>query len=151
MRSLPVKSFLAENLHGWALPISSVNDDNMLTAMGLTSAERNAIEGLRNAARTVDGTLETEEEQSARAVALLAVNPPPQVGKLQKLTAKWLLRPCEQCRSNSGPWRDHRERRALLLMSSRAFDGALADPLGLRFSGCVRRDLDLRSLHTHSN
>jgi len=93
MRSLPVKSFLAENLHGWALPISSVNEDNMLTAMGLTSAERNAIEGLRNAARTVDGTVETEEEQSARAVALLAVNPPPQVGKLQKLTAKWLLRP----------------------------------------------------------
>ena len=79
----------------WQLPITSVNEDLLLAALGLPVAERNRIEGLQtwhNAAPGVSGRL-TEEQRMNRAIVKLAADPPKEVGRMQTLTTKKLLRP----------------------------------------------------------
>eukprot|EP00966_Prymnesium_polylepis_P198288 4595267-Prymnesium_polylepis.1 len=67
----------------------------LLKQLGLRTAERNKIEGLRSeraASHTASGL--TEEQRSiSTAVARLAADPPPSVGTFQRRTAVCLLRP----------------------------------------------------------
>ena len=98
LRSLPVHTFMSNAPREWALPITSINEDRMLELLGVSQADRNQIEGLRDATAardrsSDDGPTITEEQRTSSAVARLAANPPPQVGPMQRRTAKWLLRP----------------------------------------------------------
>ena len=98
LRSLPISDFCSHNPPAWALPITSMNEDRLLEELGLPPAERNQIEGLQvgNAdPRPGGGTSvgPSVEQLSSRAVARLAANPPPEVGRMQRRTAEWLLRP----------------------------------------------------------
>eukprot|EP00966_Prymnesium_polylepis_P238983 5527145-Prymnesium_polylepis.2 len=63
--------------------------------MSVPRSDRYQIEGLQRARSSTDeGDVGfTAEQQSSRAVAQLASNPPPEVGSLQRRTARWLLRP----------------------------------------------------------
>eukprot|EP00966_Prymnesium_polylepis_P116434 2691243-Prymnesium_polylepis.2 len=45
-RSLPAASFLKAVQPIWVLPISSINEDKLLRALGLSDEERTQIEGL---------------------------------------------------------------------------------------------------------
>eukprot|EP00966_Prymnesium_polylepis_P304238 7029040-Prymnesium_polylepis.1 len=56
----------------WALPISSVNEDRMLTALGLSRTDRVQIEGL-SSIKVRGGLGLTEEQLSSRAVVRLAL------------------------------------------------------------------------------
>ena len=81
----------------WVLPITSVNEDKLLKCLGLSTAERNEIEGLHigrsQPARRAAGATQSEQQQRDRAIARLAADPPPMVGAMQRRTAKNLLRP----------------------------------------------------------
>mmetsp|Transcript_15402 Transcript_15402/g.46245 ORF Transcript_15402/g.46245 Transcript_15402/m.46245 type:complete len:545 (-) Transcript_15402:93-1727(-) len=95
LRSLPVSTLLSVNPPNWALPITSINEDRALAALGLNRAERCQIEGLHLGSSTLGGDYlgATEEQISSRAIARLAADPPPQVGVIQRRVARWLLRP----------------------------------------------------------
>jgi hypothetical protein len=101
LRSVPVSDFLGPSPPVWPLPITSINEDRLLKELGLSNAERSAIEGLQFAqASTPDpsgsGMGLTEEQLSSRAIVRIAATAPPEVGAMQRRTAKWLLRtPCE--------------------------------------------------------
>ena len=70
----------------------------MLKALGLSDFEIEQIEGLGSVSIRGGYGL-TEEQLSSRAVARLAANPTAEVGRMQQLTALWLLRPCKSWRS----------------------------------------------------
>jgi len=92
LRSLPMPVFLGTSLRKWKLPITSVNEDVLLKAIGLSEEERNQIEGLTTI--QMRGSLGlTEAQLSTRAIVRLAVDPPAEVGSLQRRTSNWLLRP----------------------------------------------------------
>jgi len=103
LRSLPVTNFLADDPPRWALPITSMNEDRLLKVLGLSSAARSQIEGLHTQDQKKSATLRdlpandsvgrTLEKKSSQAVVQLASNPPQAVGKLQRKTSSWLLRP----------------------------------------------------------
>jgi len=102
LRSLAVSAFLGDEPPVWPLPITSINEDRLLTELGLSLAKRNQIEGLhfgRDAMqeRMVSGSHHrgglTEEQLSSRAIAQLAADPPAKAGNLQRRTSSWLLRP----------------------------------------------------------
>jgi len=99
IRSEPVTVFLGRADPKWALPITSVNEDRFLKELGLSTMERNLIEGLLGGRSPSDpsGLELTEEQQTMRALVRLAANPPLRVGKMQRRTAKALLRPCKSC------------------------------------------------------
>jgi hypothetical protein len=64
----------------------------LLKAIGLSEEERNQIEGLTTI--QMRGSLGlTEAQLSTRAIVRLAVDPPAEVGSLQRRTSNWLLRP----------------------------------------------------------
>lgn len=77
------------------------SQDRFLKELGLSTVERNLIEGLLGGRSPSDpsGLELTEEQQTMRALLRLAANPPPSVGKMQRRTAQSLLRPCESFRS----------------------------------------------------
>eukprot|EP00966_Prymnesium_polylepis_P334347 7389722-Prymnesium_polylepis.1 len=64
--------------------------------MGVSTLERNLLEGLQASQRRLsgkDGGLDLDVQQlSSQALARLAANPPTKVGRVQRATAKWLLR-----------------------------------------------------------
>jgi len=97
LRSLPVKAFMSGDASKWVLPITSINEDRLLTVMGVVRAECDQIEGLQTRRSTTSGDAEAfgvrEERLSSLAIARLASNPPTKVGYLQRRTCGWLLRP----------------------------------------------------------
>jgi len=98
LRTLPVPIFLSDAPPKWILPITSINEDRLLTELGLPHAERDQIEGLQShqAAATTgehEGLHLTVEQLSSCAIARLAANPPEEVGRMQRRTSGWLLRP----------------------------------------------------------
>ena len=89
LRSEPVPIFLGYAAPKWALPITSFNEDQYLKVLGLSAVQCNLIEGFvsgHSAARD-------EEQQVSHELVRLAANPPPSVGKMQRRTARWLIRP----------------------------------------------------------
>jgi hypothetical protein len=92
LRAEPVSTFLGDSPSSWALPITSMNEDVLLIQLGVSRGERDRIEGIlrRHPSSTV--TL-SEEQQISRAVIRLAADPPLQVGRMQRRTAGWLVRP----------------------------------------------------------
>jgi hypothetical protein len=88
LRSEPIESFLGHAAPKWALPITSCNEDRFLKLLGLPADQRNRIEGLIGRSPAED-----EERQISREIVVLAANPPPSVGQLQRRTARWLIRP----------------------------------------------------------
>jgi len=96
LRSLPYTAFLDGTAPTCPMPISSINEDKLLVAFGLPRSERNQIEDLQRMRRAALVTSPTDHEGaqfSASALARLAANPPPTVGKIQRRTSGWLLRP----------------------------------------------------------
>eukprot|EP00966_Prymnesium_polylepis_P077141 1786886-Prymnesium_polylepis.2 len=93
-------TFLGDAPQPWILPITSVNESRLLKELGLPKAEHNQIVGLRirhvqrvSGASNIWGFWLTEQQISSRAIVRLANNPPPGVGRLQRLTSQRLLRP----------------------------------------------------------
>ena len=95
LRSEPIATFRNHLITSkWELPISSINEDGLLTELGLPIHERYEIEGLLTGRSQADAALSlTEEQQTSRAIVRLAANPPLQVGRVQRRTAEYLLRP----------------------------------------------------------
>lgn len=97
LRSVPLSTFLSEAPRQWVLPITSVNENRFLIEIGLSRSERDVIEGLQTRRASAVGMRDifglTEEQLASRAIARLASNPTPEVGSMQRRTAKWLLRP----------------------------------------------------------
>ena len=93
------RTFLGDVPQPWLLPITSVSESRLLTELGLPAAEQNQILGLRigrakpASGANIWGLWLTEQQISSRAIVRLANNPPPEVGRLQRLTSKRLLRP----------------------------------------------------------
>ena len=80
--------------HNWVLPMTSINESRLLVELGLLQAERSQIQGLQTSLAQTDTTHQLNEEQlSSRAIIRLAVDPPPEVGQMQRRTASQLLRP----------------------------------------------------------
>ncbi|KAL1522821.1 hypothetical protein AB1Y20_017790 [Prymnesium parvum] len=79
------------------LPILSVNERRLLDMLGLSRVDQYLIEGLQvqdiPSAISGDHVMLSEDQLSTRTSARLAADPPPQVGHLQRLTARWLMRP----------------------------------------------------------
>ena len=92
LRSQPVSSFLGGAPPKSEFPITSIPEDRLLRAMGMSAIERNQIEGL---VHDLGGTLSesAEEQQISRAIVRFVATPPPEVGRLQQKTASWPLRP----------------------------------------------------------
>eukprot|EP00966_Prymnesium_polylepis_P244206 5647632-Prymnesium_polylepis.2 len=105
LRSVPFADFLCETTSN--LEIASVNEavpqgleprvDRLLKQLGLPSAERASIEGLRTGGTEMDTVRgsrpKTEEQLAAMVLARLAHDPPMRVGAMQRHTAQKLLRP----------------------------------------------------------
>ena len=106
LQSMPVSKFNLRQFDGCPLPISSINEHQLLLQIGLPKADRCHIEGLKtagvrrtsafsagvaNADHKSDAV--NEETLAARAIARLAADPPDKVGSLQRRSAHWLLRP----------------------------------------------------------
>jgi len=95
VRSAPLTWFLKGGAHhNWVLPMTSINESRLLVELGLLQAERSQIQGLQTSLAQTDTTHQLNEEQlSSRAIIRLAVDPPPEVGQMQRRTASQLLRP----------------------------------------------------------
>jgi len=97
LRSVPLSTFLSEAPRQCVLPMTSVNENRFLIEIGLSRGERDVIEGLQTRRASAVGMRDifglTEEQLASRAIARLASNPTPEVGSMQRRTAKWLLRP----------------------------------------------------------
>jgi len=92
LRSEPIATFMGLSPPRWVLPITSMNEDRFLKLLGISSAERYQLEGLQlGRSSALSGF--TEEQQISHAVIRLTADPPAAVGKLQRLTAQWLVRP----------------------------------------------------------
>ena len=92
VRAEPVSAFVAWSTPKSALPITSFSEDRYLKELGLPAEVRNRLEGLLvGRASSHDG--QTEEQQVSRAIIQLASDPPPTVGKMQRRSARWLMRP----------------------------------------------------------
>lgn len=92
LRSEPISTFMGLHPPRWVLPITSMNEDRFMKLLGISSAERYQLEGLQlGRSSALSGF--TEEQQISRAVIRLTADPPAAVGKLQRLTAQWLVRP----------------------------------------------------------
>ena len=89
MRSRPFKEFCRDKPLAWPLTISSVQEEMLLRAMGLSKHERDELEGLTDKrSMTADA--------AADPILSLAYCPPKETAKLQFLTATKLLRPCKE-------------------------------------------------------
>ena len=87
LRSIPVDVFLSDEPPKDPLPITSIGEDKLLLELGVSRGERDQIEGLAALGDQVEAQL------SARAIVRLAADPAPEVGVMQRRTAKWLTRP----------------------------------------------------------
>mmetsp|Transcript_34887 Transcript_34887/g.96346 ORF Transcript_34887/g.96346 Transcript_34887/m.96346 type:complete len:737 (-) Transcript_34887:487-2697(-) len=106
VRSMPVSAFMSRAVGDYPLPITSINEDRLLLELGLDHEERSQLEGLKvsqkSSARSGSESGLNEERQAARAIVRLAANPPEGVGRLQRRTARWLLRPFPHGARTSG-------------------------------------------------
>jgi len=97
LHSLPVAQFFRRDRPEGPIPITSINEDRLLTELGLSEVERSRLEGLipssSSSLRDEDQHELSQGQLSSRAVVRLACNPPQAVGTIQKLTTSWLLRP----------------------------------------------------------
>ena len=97
LRSVPLATFLAGGPQKWALPITSIPENKLLRELGLSSQERDQIEGLfvrrPSSAGFVVPPGHDHQQLSARAIVRLAADPPGAVGIMQQRTTRWLLRP----------------------------------------------------------
>ena len=98
VRTACCRTWMADAPQPYVLPVTSLNESRMLRALGLPEIEQNQILGLRMRRGAMSSALSgslwlTEQQLSSRAIVRLAGNPPPQVGKLQRLASKRLLRP----------------------------------------------------------
>ena len=94
LRSVALPAFMSSAPSKWLLPITSINEDRMLSLLGLPRAERDQLEGLRAGTMTAAGDRQISDEQiSLSAIIRLTSNPPEEVGRMQRKTARWLLRP----------------------------------------------------------
>ena len=84
IRSLGVEDFFEENKSQWPIPITSINEDKLLTEIGVAPDQRKEIEGLVPARTTVG--------KSMSALAGLAYDPPEKVGHAQRCTTARLAR-----------------------------------------------------------
>ena len=79
-------------------PITSISEPRLLKELGLSPVERNQIQGLTgmtSSSVTVrGGSILTEAQLATIAIVRLAHDPPTSVGKMQRITAEKLLRPC---------------------------------------------------------
>eukprot|EP00966_Prymnesium_polylepis_P229116 5301864-Prymnesium_polylepis.2 len=76
------------------LSITSISELRLLTELGLPEVEQKQILGLR--LRTLafsSGLWVSERQLSSRAIVRLALDPPLEVGKMQRHTSARLLRP----------------------------------------------------------
>jgi|EP00966_Prymnesium_polylepis_P090589 hypothetical protein len=89
---MPVGKFFGQEPPLWPLTMTSISENKLLRALGLSHAERCQIEGLQMASSLGGRTGLTEEQLSSSAIVRLAANPPPEVGVVQCRTAHWLLR-----------------------------------------------------------
>jgi hypothetical protein len=96
MRSRPFKEFWSDMPRAWPLTISSVQEDTLLRAMGLSKHERNELEGLTHKQSTT-------ADAAADPILSLAYCPPKETGKLQFLTTTKLLRSCKELPYNITP------------------------------------------------
>jgi len=92
LRSETMSSFCGGGPPTWAVPVTSISENQMLKALGLSDFEIEQIEGLGSVSIRGGYGL-TEEQLSSRAVVRLAADPPQDVGVVQRRTAQWLLRP----------------------------------------------------------
>ena len=75
----------------WPLPITSISEPKLLRELGISRSERIAIQELSSVRG--QGTVGlSDEQQMSRAVATLAANPPPEVGRMQERSKTKLLR-----------------------------------------------------------
>ena len=98
IRSVPFDVFAGVKPTQWLMPITSINEDVLLTALGLSKVERYQIEGLEialqgSSRKARAGLALTEARRISRFVVQLAADPPPGFGKVQKWSAIRLLRP----------------------------------------------------------
>ncbi|KAL1507405.1 hypothetical protein AB1Y20_008247 [Prymnesium parvum] len=102
IRAMSISDFLAGKAPGWLLPITSFDEQRLLEALKLSRAEKNQLMGLgaQNGAlfgmhhvTTVGASLSKDEAVMANAAARLANDPPITIGRMQRRTVNWLLRP----------------------------------------------------------
>ena len=97
LRSVPVSTFLSTAPRPWVLPITSISEHKLLSAIGLSHAERDQIEGLQiggasASRRSSNEVALTEQQMMSHAAFQLSSNPPAKVGSMQRRTSQWLLR-----------------------------------------------------------
>jgi hypothetical protein len=93
LRSIPAAAFLGVEPPRHPFPISSMSEDKLLIALGLSRGERKQIEGVKTKGGSPTDEFGSEAHQSLRASFRLAMDPPLQVGVMQRRTASWQLRP----------------------------------------------------------
>ena len=98
LRSWPFLDVLKGADAHWALPISSVNEDKLLEALGLSAEERNELEGLIGAVRQPTMRMGSKNATVAApsvnsVVTKFAHSPPPGVATLQHRSEAHLVRP----------------------------------------------------------
>jgi len=97
LRAAPLPEFLAGAPSRWPLTISTINEDRLLRELGLPTRVRNQIEGLhlgRKVRGGDDGLGADDAQLASNALLALAHDPPSEVGKIQRLTSRNLMRPC---------------------------------------------------------
>ena len=101
LRSVPVATFLRDagvRSPPWVMPITSINENELLKQLGVSREDRDLIEGLqirmplKGPQRDTRVGL-TEQQLSSGALARFVRDPPSAVGHMQQRTSEWLLRP----------------------------------------------------------
>eukprot|EP00966_Prymnesium_polylepis_P314745 7272586-Prymnesium_polylepis.1 len=93
LRSIPVAAFLGVDPPIYPFPIASMSEDKLLIALGLSGGERKKIEGVQTKGGPPMDERGSEGQQFLRASFRLAMDPPSQVGVMQRRTTRWQLRP----------------------------------------------------------
>jgi hypothetical protein len=93
LRIIPVAAFLGVDPPIYPFPIASMSEDKLLIALGLSGGERKKIEGVQTKGGPPMDERGSEGQQFLRASFRLAMDPPSQVGVMQRRTTRWQLRP----------------------------------------------------------
>jgi len=92
VRSVARERFLRNEPADWVVAITSFNEDRLLKEMGLTSEERNQVEGLSQVKMSVGPGISAAQLASI-TINRLAFDPPPGIFRIQQRTTHWLVRP----------------------------------------------------------
>ena len=91
IRSQPVDLFLGNGDSRWEMTMTSMDENRLLRELDVTKADRDHIEGLQ--ATSLTGRPGRSEGQIALLALLrLSTDPPAAVGRMQRRTARKLLR-----------------------------------------------------------